>query len=128
MVEILIRGDFMMTSIKQWSMYDTGLRSTIRKILMSVAMLILVLLLIPVPEAYAAERTVEIGIPVEEHPELFLPRSMPTRGEGKIAVFLIDFPDYKNDNPELTAEYYETLYFYGDDGQTDYWGNISDFL
>ena len=75
MVEILIRGDVMLTSIKEWSMYDTGLRSMIRKILMSVAMLILVLLLIPVPEAYAAERTVEIGIPVEEQPELFLPGS-----------------------------------------------------
>ena len=52
-----------------------------------------------------------IGIPVEKHPELFIGRTMPTHGEGKIAVFLIQFPDYKNDNPNATAAYYNELYF-----------------
>ena len=61
--------------------------------------------------AGAKATTVEVGIPVEEHPELFLPRSMPTHGEGKIAVFLIEFPDMRNENPSANVEYYERLYF-----------------
>ena len=57
---------------------------------------------------------VAVGSPIEEHPELFLARSMPTRGEGKIAVFLIDFPDYKG----LTSvEHYENVYFGNEAGQ-----------
>lgn len=63
--------------------------------------------------AGAKATTVEVGIPVEEHPELFLPRSMPTHGEGKIVVFLIDFPDMRNNNPVATVEYYDSLYFKG---------------
>ena len=63
--------------------------------------------------AGAEATTVSVGIPVEEHPELFLTRSMPTHGEGKIAVFLIDFPDVRNDNPVATVEYYDSLYFKG---------------
>ena len=58
-----------------------------------------------------AAQELDVGIPVEEHPELFLGRTMPTHGEGKIAVFLIQFPDYKNDNPHATAAYYNELYF-----------------
>lgn len=53
----------------------------------------------------------DVGIPVEEYPELFFGRTMPTHGEGKIAVFLIQFPDYKNENPDATAAYYNQLYF-----------------
>ena len=82
-------------------------------------MVLLVLLLTQWPAVFAqAEETqtsevqiVDVGIPVEEHPELFLTRSMPTHGDGKIAVFLIDFPDYPNTNPVATQEYYDTLYF-----------------
>ena len=66
-------------------------------------------------------QTVDVGIPVEEHPELFVPRSMPTHGEGKIAVFLIDFPDYPNENPNATREYYDGLYFTG--GVRTNWGD-----
>ena len=67
-------------------------------------------------------QTVELGIPVEENPELFLTRSMPTHGEGKIAVFLIDFPDYRNENAMATAEYYDDLYF-GDGVKTSSWSD-----
>ena len=67
-----------------------------------------------------AVQTVDVCIPVEEHPELFLTRSMPTHGEGKIAVFLIEFPDYPNDNPVATKEFYDKLYFSG--GLDTVWG------
>ena len=66
-------------------------------------------------------QTVDVGIPVEEHPELFFKRSMPTHGNGKLIVFLIEFPDYKNENPVATREYYDKLYFSG--GVETYWGN-----
>lgn len=81
--------------------------------------------------AFAAEdvepisQTVEVGIPIEENPELFMPHSMPTHGEGKIAAFLIEFPDFKNDNPYNTVEYYEKLYFDGGVESPDSWSNIS---
>lgn len=82
-------------------------------------MIFLLLTLWPSVMAYAedmqapATQTVEVGIPVEESPGLFLDRSMPTQGEGKIVVFLISFPDYPNDNPAATREYYEKMYFSG---------------
>ena len=83
--------------------------------------LILALALCPALQIFAEEQTdqaqsvqtVEVGIPVEEHPELFLTRSMPTHGEGKIAVFLIEFPDYPNEDPLLTREFYNNIYFNG---------------
>ena len=95
---------------------------------------VLLLVLLPSVPAQAAEtedaavQTVEVGIPVEEHPELFLTRSMPTHGEGKIAVFLIEFPDYPNENPVATQEYYEKLYFSG--GLETKWGEttVADFF
>ena len=59
---------------------------------------------------FANAEAIDVGIPVEEHPELF-GRTMPTRGEGKVLVFLIQFSDYKNDDPTATAEYYNELYF-----------------
>ncbi|MBR7142184.1 MAG: Ig-like domain-containing protein [Clostridia bacterium] len=69
----------------------------------------------------AGVQTVQVGTPlVEARPELFLPRSLPTRGEGKIAVFLIDFPDKRNANPHATREYYDGLYFSG--GADNHWG------
>lgn len=61
--------------------------------------LILVTAIGPSVTANAEVLTVEVGTPVEERPELFIHRSMPTHGEGKIAVFLIDFPDHPNENP-----------------------------
>ena len=64
-------------------------------------------------EGTASLQTVQVGIPVEEHPELFIPRSMPTRGEAGLAVFLIDFPDNPNENPLATREYYDGIYFSG---------------
>lgn len=93
--------------------------AAIKRILCGVTAFVLLLALCPVMSAQAeetdaaAEQTVEIGIPVEENPELFLTRSMPTHGEGKIAIFLIDFPDYPNENPVATQEYYDKLYFSG---------------
>jgi len=68
-------------------------------------------------------QTIDVGIPVEEHPELFLSRSMPTRGDGKIAVFLIDFPDYRNENAAATVDYYDGLYFSG--GVLTNWGDAT---
>ncbi len=66
------------------------------------------------PSIKAQEQdTYDIGIPVEDDPQLFVTRSMPTHGEGKIAVFLIDFPDFPNENPMATREYYDGLYFSG---------------
>ncbi len=87
-------------------------RSTVRKGFFAVILLIIILTFGMVT-AYAEGQTVEVGIPVEENPELFATRSMPTHGEGKIAVFLIDFPDYRNENPLATVEYYGGLYFSG---------------
>ena len=103
-----------------------------KSILCSVFVLMLLLsLCLTVPaqasEGESAVQTVDVGIPVEERPELFLTRSMPTHGEGKIAVFLIDFPDYPNDNPLATREYYDKLYFSG--GVETTWGQttVADF-
>ena len=77
-------------------------------------------------EGAAQITEVAVGIPIEERPELFLPRSMPTHGNGKVAVFLIEFPDYKNNNPVATQEYYNELYF-GDGVYTSWNGrsNVS---
>ena len=76
----------------------------------------ILLSLIPVFLAVAfclgiSAKELDVGIPVEEYPGLFMGQTMPTHGEGKIAVFLIQFPDYRNDNPDATAEYYNQLYF-----------------
>lgn len=75
----------------------------------------------------ATSQILSIGNPVEENPELFVTRSMPTHGEGKIAVFLIAFPDYPNKNPVATQEYYDKLYFSG--GIETIWGEttVADF-
>ena len=92
---------------------------SMKRILSCLAVCVLLLVLYPAMPTQAEEsavQTVEVGIPVEEHPELFLTRSMPTHGEGKIAVFLIEFPDYPNDNPFATQEYYDKLYFRGFNG------------
>ncbi len=99
--------------------------SAMKKFLYVVTIMTLILVLCPI--THAEVQTVEVGIPVEEHPELFLTRSMPTHGEGKIAVFLIDFPDYRNDNPLATVEYYDGLYFSG--GVETSWGDttVADF-
>lgn len=75
--------------------------------------LLLVAAIVPALTANAQVPMVEVGTPVEERPELFHNRCMPTHGEGKIAVFLIDFPDHPNNNPVATTEYYEKLYFTG---------------
>ena len=87
--------------------------NTVKKIILGLAIFVLILVLCPMTTVQAEEQLVEVGIPVEEHPELFLTRSMPTHGEGKIAVFLIQFPDYMNDDPMATQEYYDKLYFSG---------------
>ncbi len=100
-----------------------------KRLLLSIAIFVLILALFPTISAFAEEKTtdeqavqtVEVGIPVEEHPELFLQRSMPTHGDAKIAVFLIEFPDCKNENPVATQEYYERTYFAG--GAETNWGN-----
>lgn len=100
--------------------------SSFRHLLCGFMLLALVLVLLPVASVRAEEKqtpavqTVDVGIPVEEYPELFVPRSMPTHGEGKIAVFLIEFPDYPNENPVATREYYDKLYFSG--GVKTNWG------
>ncbi|MBO5111669.1 MAG: Ig-like domain-containing protein [Clostridia bacterium] len=87
--------------------------NAVKKLLLGLAIFMLVLILCPMAVVQAEEQIVEVGIPVEEHPELFGTRSMPTHGEGKIVVFLIQFPDYMNDNPKATQEYYNKLYFSG---------------
>ena len=56
-------------------------------------------------------QVLDAGIPVEEYPDLFLTRSLPTHGEGRVLVFLIQFPDMQNQYPDGTAEYYNKLYF-----------------
>ena len=84
-----------------------------KKILIAVIAVMLIITSCPIMSVYAKNQTFEIGTPVEEHPELFLPRSLPTHGEGKIAVFLIEFPDFKNDKPYATADYYDKIYFSG---------------
>ena len=110
--------------MKRLSMRVDG--TTVKRLLscMTVFMLIVILCLaIPVHAQEATPTVVQVGIPVEEYPELFLPRSMPTHGEGKIAVFLIDFPDYRNENSAATVEYYDRLYFSG--GITTSWGDVT---
>lgn len=67
-------------------------------------------------------QTIDVGIPVEEHPELFITRSIPTHGDAGIAVFLIEFPDYKNEDPAATREYYDDLYF--GDGIEVFWDGV----
>lgn len=57
-------------------------RAAVNKVLCGVAVLLLVLALCPMLMIGAEEQTVQVGIPVEEHPELFITRSMPTHGEG----------------------------------------------
>lgn len=90
-----------------------------KRILCGIMLALLVLMLLPMASVRAEEKnaavmqTVEVGIPVDEHPELFLPRSMPAHGEAKIAVFLIEFPDYPNENPKATREFYDGMYFSG---------------
>lgn len=100
-----------------------------KRIFLSIVIFVLILALCPAASALVEKRstenqalqTVEVGIPVEERPELFITRSMPTHGEAKIAVFLIEFPDFKNDNPIATKEYYDKIYFNG--GVETIWGN-----
>ena len=84
-----------------------------KKILLAVIAVMLIITSCPIMSVFAENQTFEVGTPVEEHPELFLPRSLPTHGDGKIAVFLIEFPDFKNDKPFATAEYYDKVYFSG---------------
>ncbi len=96
--------------------------------LCGVMALVLLLVLLPGLSTGTQAQAAQTGIPVEENPELFKPRSMPTHGEGKLAVFLIEFPDCPNDNPNATVSYYEGLYFNGGIDLT--WANynsISDF-
>ncbi len=98
-------------------------RAPVRALFCVTALVLLALALCLAAPVEAKSQTVSVGIPVEEHPELFLPRSMPTHGTGKIAVFLIEFPDYKNENPVATADYYDRLYFNG--GVNTNWGEMS---
>lgn len=90
----------------------TALRGGIKYIIFLLAVGV-VLTLLPRDEAQAASQVVKVGTPVLERPELFLHRSMPVEGEGKVAVFLIDFPDERNNNPVATVEYYDGVYFSG---------------
>ena len=87
-------------------------RASLKKVFFGAIVLAMLFALCPLA-VNAEAQSVQIGIPVEENPELFLNRSMPTHGEGKIAVFLIDFPDYRNENPMATVEYYDGVYFSG---------------
>lgn len=98
-------------------------RTVINKMICIAAALTFALLLCFGLNTGAEEQTVQVGIPVEEHSELFITRSMPTHGEGRIAVFLIDFPDYRNNNPVATREYYDKLYFSG--GVETNWGETT---
>ena len=92
-----------------------------RKIICAAAILMLILVLLPSLSVRASEQTVNIVTPpVVETPAPFLTSSMPTRGDAHIAVFLIEFPDCKNDNPYATKEYYEDIYFNGCTGNS--WG------
>ena len=84
-----------------------------KRILSGIAVFILVLLLFPLTSVYAKGQTVQVGIPIEERPELFVNRSMPTHGKAGLAVFLIQFPDHKNTDPLMTVEHYDKLYFSG---------------
>ncbi|MBR6739472.1 MAG: Ig-like domain-containing protein [Clostridia bacterium] len=89
---------------------------------------VITLAVLPTDDAQAASQTVKVGTPVLERPEVFLPRSMPVEGEGRIAVLLIDFPDAPNDNPFATKEFYEDLYF---NGANTNWGedySVSQFF
>ena len=93
--------------------------------------LLIAVLLCPSFAAKAEAQILQTGIPVEENPELFLPRTMPTHGVGKIAVFLIEFPDYQNGYDSTTASMYEKLFFgtgdFTDTGADDV-GCIADFF
>jgi len=105
---------------------NTQTSSILKKTICCLVVFVLLLLLYPAMPTQAEEsavQTVEVGIPVEEHPELFGTCSMPTHGEGKIAVFLIEFPDCPNDNPAATQEYYDKLYFSG--GLDTVWGDTT---
>jgi M6 family metalloprotease-like protein len=76
----------------------------------STIFLVSLLLILSFPITASAQE-LNLETPVVDNPELFLPRTMPTKGSGKIAVFLIQFPDYQNSNPEATVETYRNLYF-----------------
>jgi len=83
------------------------MKTVSKRILIPFMLLLLALVL----STCISARELDVGIPVEEYPELFVQRTMPTHGNGKIAVFLIQFPDHKNDKADATAEYYNELYF-----------------
>lgn len=94
----------------------------------SVLVLLALTLLLAVPAVQADATTgyqvIEIETPpAEEYPELFPMRSMPSTGEAKLAVFLVQFRDEKNKNPYATAEYYQNFYF--GEGVNSSWGYSS---
>ena len=74
------------------------------KIVLKQIILPVVLILIVVAFSVGVSaQELNVGIPVEEYPELFLGRTMPTQGEGKIAVFLIQFPHLTSGNKNENA-------------------------
>jgi len=104
-----------------------NLKTRMRRPVFGLMILLAVLLILPLHVAHAEAQTVDVGIPVEEHPELFLSRSMPTHGEAKLAVFLIDFPDMRNQNPDVNRELFEKIYFTGKVDEVTGWGNLAEF-
>ncbi len=99
-----------------------GYRIFDKRILLGLVLVLLVLVACPLGSTAATAQSVDLGIPVLDRPELFFPRSMPVSGEGRVAVFLIDFPDLKNENPYATKEFYQKLYFEGGiDTASSYW-------
>ena len=60
-------------------------RKNLNKALLTLAAVVLLLVLCPAVIAHAAEQTVDVGIPVEEHPELFLPRLVPPRQSRRLS-------------------------------------------
>ena len=64
-----------------------------------------------VPTNAAAAKEIEVGIPVREQQELFLKSTLPTVGEARIIVLLIEFPDYKKTEENRTVDYYKEIYF-----------------
>lgn len=104
------------------------MKAVTRRIIISV---VLVLMTFALCVGISAKE-LDVGIPVEEYPELFMDRTMPTHGEGRIAVFLIQFPDCHNENQEATAKYYQDLYFsaenLGNSADDDPWrGSVAAF-
>ena len=100
-----------------------------KRLFCGIIALLLLAVLLPITLVQADTRTVSVGVPVEEHPELFISRSLPTHGQGKLAIFLIDFPDCPNDNPVATREYYDKLYFSGGTNTNwdEYYSSVADF-